>query len=230
MGHEVCCRRGFVNFLTNILPDTMHMILQERASSSYHLSAYFMAKTTSEAPTRLCLPVIYMTISFWLAGISNRFALYILSTLISLLSVMAGEAFGLMIGASIDRLDRALTTSTVYILSMMLIGGFYVENVPGFVAWIKYFSPFKYAFDASRELIFDRDVPCDGSGELQDLCSVSDGLSNGNIDKSVPPEELLKFLRVHGGLGFNVGMLIVLGFVPRYLAFLALKFRKGGER
>ena len=225
MGQEVAFRRGF---LTSILSGTIQMILQERASSSYHLSAYFMAKTTSEAPTRLCLPVIYMTISFWLAGISNRFALYILSTLISLLSVMAGEAFGLMIGASIDRLDRALTTSTVYILSMMLIGGFYVQNVPGFVAWIKYFSPFKYAFDASRELIFDRAVPCDGSGELQDLCSVGDdGL---NLDKSVPPEEVLKFLRVHGGIGFNVGMLIVLGFVPRYLAFLALKFRKGGER
>ena len=189
-----------------------------------------MAKTTSEAPTRLSLPVIYMTISFWLAGISSRFQLYVLSTMISLLSVLAGESFGLMVGASIDRIYRAMTTATVVILSMMLIGGFYVQNVPGFVAWIKYFSPFKYAFDASRELIFDRDIPCDGSGELQDLCGVGALFDGDDVVKSVSPEELLKFLKVQGGIGFNVGMLFVVGFVPRYLAFLALKFRKGGER
>ena len=79
-----------------------------------------------------------------------------------------------------------MTTVTVIALTMMLLGGFYVENVPGFVSWLKYLSPFKYAFDASREIIFDRDVPCDGSGELQHLCS--DG------QELVSPEDLKEFL------------------------------------
>jgi ABC-type multidrug transport system permease subunit len=197
--------------------------IQERASSAYHLSAYFLAKTTSEAPTRLTLPLIYMTISFWLAGISNRFSVFLLSTMISLLSVLAGEAFGLLIGASIDRMDRAMTSLTVVALSMMLLGGFYVENVPVFVSWLKFLSPFKYAFDASRQIIFDRNIPCDGSGQLQDLCIDA-------TTESVSREELLDFLGVQGSIGFNVVVLLVLGFVPRYFAFLALKLRKRGER
>jgi hypothetical protein len=181
-----------------------------------------MAKTTSEAPTRLTLPLLYMTISFWLAGISSQFSLFVYTTLISLLSVMAGESYGLMVGASIDQMDRAMTCITVIALSMMLLGGFYVENVPGFVSWAKYLSPFKYAFDASRSIVFDRPVPCDGSGELQDLCS--DG------QESASPEDLLIFLEVDGSLGFNIGMLIVLGLVPRYFAYLALKAKKDQGR
>lgn len=181
-----------------------------------------MAKTTSEAPTRLTLPLLYMTISFWLAGISTRFALFVYTTLISLLSVLAGESYGLLVGASVDKMDRAMTTITVIALAMMLLGGFYVENVPGFVSWAKYLSPFKYAFDASREIVFDQAVPCDGSGELQDLCY--DGR------ESVPPDELKEFLDIDGTLSFNIGMLIVLGFVPRYFAYLALKSNKGGGR
>jgi hypothetical protein len=143
--------------------------------------------------------------------------------MISLLSVLAGEAFGLLIGASIDRMDRAMTSMTVIALTMMLLGGFYVENVPVFVSWLKFLSPFKYAFDASRQIIFDRNIPCDGSGQLQDLCIDA-------TTESVSREELLDFLGVQGSIGFNVVVLLVLGFVPRYFAFLALKFRKRGER
>ena len=195
---------------------------KERASSSYHLSAYFAAKTSSEAPTRLTLPLIYMTISFWLAGISTRFDKFLFSIMISLLSVLAGESFGLLVGASVDRMDRAMTSATVVVLSMMLLGGFYVQNVPPFVSWLRYLSPFKYAFDASRQIILYKNVPCDGSGELQHLCAEG-------VD-AVPPNDVLDFLGVQGTLGFNIGILVVLGFVPRYFAFLALKFRKRGER
>jgi hypothetical protein len=181
-----------------------------------------MAKTTSEAPTRLTLPLLYMTISFWLAGISTEFSLFVYTTLICLLSVLAGESYGLLVGASIDKTDRAMTTVTVIALTMMLLGGFYVENIPGFVAWLKYLSPFKYAYDAAREIVFDEAVPCDGSGDLQDLCS--DG------QESVSPEDLKEFLDIDGTLPFNIGMLIVLGFVPRYFAYLALKYKKQEER
>jgi ABC-type multidrug transport system permease subunit len=83
---------------------------------------------------------------------------------------LAGESFGILVGASLDDMGRAMmTTITVIALTMMLLGGFYVDNVPGFVSWAKYISLFKYAFDASRELVFDRDVPCDGSGYLPAL-------------------------------------------------------------
>merc|ERR1712150_290409 len=204
-------------------PAEREVILKERSSGSYHLSAYFMAKTTSEMPTRLILPSIYMVVSFWLAGVSKRFDLFLFSTLVSLLSVVAGEALGLMIGASIYDMEKAMTIMTVFSLALMLLGGFFVENVPSWLEWGKFLSPFKYSFDASRQLVFDRPVPCDGSGALEDLCGGSD---EGYAD----PQDVIDFLRIQGSVGFNVGLLIVIGLVPRYIAYRALRAKKQGER
>lgn len=157
-----------------------------------------------------------------MSDMSDAFAIFVYTTLISLLSVLAGESFGLLVGASVDQMDRAFTTITILALTMMIVGGFYVENVPSFIAWVKYISPFKYSFDACRIIIFNDPVPCDGSGELQELCN------NGQVFAS--PEDLQEFLEIDGSLPFNICMLIVLGLVPRYFAYLALKFKKGGDR
>jgi len=203
-------------------PTERDVIFKERASGCYHLSAYFIAKTASEAPTRLALPCIYMITSYWLAGINNNFAVFVNSTLCTLLCVLAGESAGLLVGATIMDMEKGMTVMTVTSLSLMVVGGFFVQNIPIFISWIKYLSAFKYAFDASQQLVFDKPVPCDGSGVLE-MC---DGGSTG----AVSPQEMTEFLGAQGSIGFNVGMLLVLFIIPRIIAYMALKRQKGGER
>lgn len=200
-------------------PAERKVILKERASASYHLSAYFMAKTTSEAPVRLTLPLLYMATSFWMAGIDDRFLVFAGSVACTLLSVVAGEAIGICIGAAVPDLEAGMTIMTVSMLTLMLLGGFFVENIPAFISWCKFLSPFKYAFDSSLQLVFDHPVPCDGSGFLEEACN---GLATGYASK----EDILKSLNVQGSIGFNVGMLMVICIVPRYLAYLALRRQK----
>ena len=204
-------------------PTERAVILKERASGAYQLSAYFMGKTTSEMPARLVLPMIYMVISFWMASISSKFSMFLATTFISLLSVMAGEAIGLLIGAMIYDTEKGMTFMTVISLFLALVGGFFVENVPPFLEWSKFLSPFKYSFDASLQLVFDAPVPCDGSGALEQLC-------NGSDENYASTEDVREFLGVQGSVGFNVGILIAIGLVPRYLAYLALRKKKEGDR
>lgn len=204
-------------------PTERDVVLKERASGSYQLSAYFMGKTTSEMPARLVLPMLYMIISFWMASISNEFSMFVATTLISLLSVMAGEAIGLFVGATIYDTEKGMTAMTVISLFLALMGGFFVENIPSFLVWSKFLSPFKYSFDASLQLVFDKPVPCDGSGALEELCG-------GTDDGFASPEDVIKFLSVQGSVGFNVGILILIGLVPRYFAYLALGAKKEGDR
>ena len=182
-----------------------------------------MGKTTSEMPTRLVLPLIYMIISFWMASISTKFSMFVATTLISLLSVMAGEAIGLFVGATIYDMEKGMTAMTVISLALALLGGFFVENVPSFLVWAKFLSPFKYAFDASLPLVFDEPVPCDGSGALEAICG-------GGSEGYAQPDEVIAYLGVQGSVGFNVGILIVIGLVPRYIAYLALRAKKEGDR
>ena len=205
-------------------PTERTVILKERASGSYHLSAYFLAKTTSDAPVRLLLPFIYMTVSFWMIGLDDRFRVFIGTIGCTLLSVLAGEAIGLLVGASIYDLQKAITTMTVGTLALMLLGGFFVENIPSFIDWGRFLSPFKYAFDSALLLIFDRPVPCDGSGVLQELCG--NGARTGAADAA----DVRDFIGIQGSMGFNVGLLLLLCFIPRYFAYVALRSKKSNER
>jgi ABC-type multidrug transport system permease subunit len=128
-----------------------------------------------------------------------------------------------VVGTTIYDMEKAMTVMTVFSLFLLLLGGFFVENVPAFIAWAKYLSPFKFAYDVSLQLVFNSPVPCDGSGALGNICG-------GGNTGSASPEEVLNSLGVQGSVGFNVGMLFVLIFVPRYIGYRALRAKKAGER
>lgn len=198
------------------------IIFKERASGSYHLSAYFLAKTVSEAPTRVILPILYMIITFFLAAIKNDFIIFLGATLCSLMAVMTGESYGLLVGAAVMDFEKAQVIMTIVALMFMVLGGFFVENAPKVLDVFKYLSPFKYSFDASRQMVFYTNVPCDGSNAL--LVCMEDGV------EFATPEQLKEALRIQGSISFNVAMLFVLFIVPRYLTYIVLSRKKAGER
>mmetsp|Transcript_2795 Transcript_2795/g.7063 ORF Transcript_2795/g.7063 Transcript_2795/m.7063 type:complete len:777 (+) Transcript_2795:113-2443(+) len=198
------------------------IIFKERSSGAYHLSAYFMAKTTSEMPARLVLPTIYMIISYWMSGVNNNFGIFVGSTVCSLLSVLSGESIGLFLGAAVMDMEKGMVIMTVVSLGLMVVGGFFVRNIPSWMLWMGYISPFKYSYNSSVQLVFDRPVPCDGSG----LLSACAGGSEGYASK----EDVLDFLGVEFSAGLNAALLIVIFVVVRVMAFFALKSKKAEER
>lgn len=203
-------------------PSERTVVYKERASGSYRLSAYFAAKSVAETPTTLALPFLYMVLSYWLAGIHSDVGVFLGTTGCCLLATLAGQSYGLMVSACIMDFEKAVVVMLIIGLSLMVLGGFYVETIPSWISWLKYLSPFKYAFDASQMMVFDRDLPCDGSGRLE-AC-------RGKQDGFVSPEVMIELSGAEGGVAFNVCMLIVLFLVPRYFAYLFLSKKKGSER
>ena len=203
-------------------PQERAIIFKERASGSYQLSAYFLSKCLSEMPTRLILPSVYWCIAYWMASINPRVDVFFGTMGCQLLAVLAGESCGLLVGALVMDFEKAMTVMVVISLTQMAAGGFYVKNIPSFLVWVKYISPFKPGYEAAQKLVFDRNVPCDGSGNLAEFCT--DGIEYAT------PEQVLEHLDSEGSVAFNIGILLILIVVPRYFAFLALKGKKGGER
>jgi len=141
-----------------------------------------------------------------------------------LLAVLVGESLGLLIGATVPNFEKAIMVMTLVSLALMLTGGFFVQNIPSFFSWVKYLSPFKYAYDSC--VIFEFSgvkTPCDGSGVLPDCMGSSEGYVNG--------EAVIEYLGVKEDLGFNMGMLVVLLVGLRTSAYLALRQQPiGGAR
>ena len=160
-----------------------------------------------------------MSISYWLATPNDKFHVFLSVTLTIMIALLTGESIGLFIGASLLDATRAVNATVLTSLLMMLVGGFYIKVLPSFCQWLIYLSPFKYSYHALLTLVFDEDIPCDGSGMLFTLCG---GLAEGVAKK----EDVLKLLHVQGSVGFNIGMLFVFLAFFRVMAFYALRKQK----
>ncbi|KAE8125236.1 hypothetical protein FH972_020069 [Carpinus fangiana] len=133
---------GFFPVFTAIFtfPQERAMLSKERAADMYRLSAYFVARTTSDLPLDLILPVLFHVVVYFMAGLRRSAGPFFLSMLTIFLCIVAAQGLGLAIGATLMDLKRATTLASVTVMTFMLAGGFFVKKVPIFVSWIRYLS------------------------------------------------------------------------------------------
>ncbi|XP_074562692.1 ABC transporter G family member 22-like isoform X2 [Curcuma longa] len=162
---------GFFPVFTAIFtfPQEREMLNKERAVDMYRLSAYFLARTTSDLPLDLFLPVIFLLIVYFMTGLRLSVAHFFLSMLVVLLTVIAAQGLGLAIGASIMNIKKATTLASVTVMSFMLAGGFFVKRVPAFISWLRFLSFNYHAYRLLLKVQYDHlprslDVPELGDG------------------------------------------------------------------
>jgi ABC-type multidrug transport system permease subunit len=192
------------------------IILKERSSGSYRLSAYYLSKILSELPIRIFLPFMFLAISYPMAGLNPSPRIFFAISGTQLLAALAGESVGLFIGSLTTDFEKCLVIATLGALTLMLTGGFLIDNLPSFVRWIRYISPFKYSYDACIQLEYSRPLKCN-DGSILSACL-------GHEGEDVSGDEAVKFLGSTQSIGLNTACLIIfiLGF--RLLAYLTLRF------
>ncbi|KAG6524715.1 hypothetical protein ZIOFF_014653 [Zingiber officinale] len=133
---------GFFPVFTAIFtfPQERAMLKKERSVNMYRLSAYFIARTTSDLPLDLFLPIIFLVIVYFMAGLRQSIGAFTLTMLTVFLSIIAAQGLGLAIGASLMDVRKATTLASVTVMTFMLAGGFFVKRVPVFMSWVRYLS------------------------------------------------------------------------------------------
>ncbi|KAK2992999.1 hypothetical protein RJ640_004511 [Escallonia rubra] len=127
-------------------PQERAMLEKERSSGMYRLSSYFMARTIGDLPMELVLPTGFVTITYWMAGLKPSAGSFFLNLFALLFSVLVSQGLGLALGALVMDQQSATTLGSVIMLSFLLAGGYYVQHVPAFISWIKYFSISQYTY------------------------------------------------------------------------------------
>ncbi|XP_052729463.1 ABC transporter G family member 22 isoform X2 [Vigna angularis] len=133
---------GFFPVFTAIFtfPQERAMLTKERTTDMYRLSAYFVARTTSDLLLDLVLPVFFLLVVYFMASLRLSAGRFFLSILTVFLCIIAAQGLGLAIGATLMDLKRATTLASVTVMTFMLAGGFFVQKVPIFISWIRYLS------------------------------------------------------------------------------------------
>ncbi|KAG8386288.1 hypothetical protein BUALT_Bualt03G0133500 [Buddleja alternifolia] len=127
-------------------PQERMMLAKERSSGMYRLSSFFMALTLGDLPTVLVLPTIYFIITYWMAGLKATTSAFLSGLFVNLYNVLCSQGLGLAIGAVVMDQKSATVLGSVIVLVFQLASGYYVQNVPKFIGWIKYISINQYAF------------------------------------------------------------------------------------
>lgn len=127
-------------------PEERMMLKKERSSGMYRLSSYFISRTVVDLPMELVLPTVFVTITYWMAGLKPTAGHFLHTLSVLLYSVLVSQGLGLAIGALVMDQKSATTLGSVIMLTFLLAGGYYVQNVPPFIAWIKYISLSQYTY------------------------------------------------------------------------------------
>ncbi|XP_016502937.2 ABC transporter G family member 9-like [Nicotiana tabacum] len=187
-------------------PQERMMLEKERSSGMYRLSAYFMARTVGDLPMELVLPTIFVVITYFMAGLKLS-AGHFFSTLFALLyNVLVSQGLGLAIGAMVMDQKSATILGSVIMLSFTLAGGYFVQHVPSFIAWIKYVSISQYAY---KLLLGSQYSP----GETY-AC----GINTTCLVEDFPSIKTIGL----GGKGISVLALAIMLLGYRFLAYVAL--------
>jgi ABC-type multidrug transport system permease subunit len=154
------------------LPERI-VILKERAAGSHRLSAYFITKQLAELPARLIQPMLFLSFAYPMTNMNPNPAIFFAIAGTLLLATLSGEAVGLFVGTLTADFETALMLVSVVGMTLMLTGGFFVSQLPVFVQWMRFISPFKYAFDACVQLEFSgRYIECNNGYYIAE-CSCS---------------------------------------------------------
>lgn len=119
----------------------------------YHLSAYYMAKLVSEIPLMLFTPSLYHIITYWIVGLNGADGFFG-TWFVLILTCFVGQSLGLFLGAVIMNLKRIIVFGSVVVLTCMLLGGFYVQDLPFWLQWARYLSFITYSFWGSLQVNF----------------------------------------------------------------------------
>lgn len=204
-------------------PSERSVLNKDRASGAYRLSAYYFAKTTVEMPADLFYPGIFTIVCYWAVGFNRDFGSFMLHILTMILSVSTSLSVGTVVSAIFMNVKEAQVFSSMWILSSMLCGGYYItiDNLPSFMRPLSYLSYLKYGYESYVRIeARGQSFACVPDGEAHTIYS--------NNGRSCPVDEnaLLRAAQIDPNVSIagNLAILVLWIVILRVLGYFALKY------
>jgi len=171
-------------------PQERTMLIKERSSGMYRLSSYFLARTVGDLPLELALPTAFTFILYWAGGLKPNPGTFILFLLVVLYNVLVAQGLGLAFGAILMDVKKGTCLASVTSMVFLIAGGYYIQQIPPFIAWLKYLSYSYFCFKLLIGVQYNEEdyyqCPNGGSCQVTDFPAVkSVGLNHLWVDVSI---------------------------------------------
>ncbi|XP_052269377.1 uncharacterized protein LOC127870861 isoform X3 [Dreissena polymorpha] len=199
------------------------VINKERLAGWYRLSAYYLAKMTSELLLILIQPLVFVILAYWVINL-NGIAAFFATLGTVMLNSVAGQSFGLFVGIACLQVNQAMTVSITFQMAIMLLGGLFTRNIPVFIDWMKYLSFLYYSFHSLMVLEFEHAQPVKCSSSSNS--SVFLVCQETNVT-SIPSHMVLEYYDITWSYWQYILPLLLFTVIFRVLGYITLRyFRK----
>lgn len=132
----------------NSFPSERKIVLRERAAGSYYVSAYYMAKITSEMILQVTSPIIFSAIVYFLIGLQPSAAKFFVFTSFMVLCSLAATSIALFVSAVCRTTTLAVSVLPMALEIARLFGGFFLSpaTLPPYFSWLDALSYAKYTY------------------------------------------------------------------------------------
>jgi len=160
-----------------VFPLERSVVTRERASGTYRVSSYFVAKTLCELPRTFFFNMLFSCILYWMVGLRATAGAFFFFVLIVFVTTVTAESLALAISILAADPQAASALIPVALIISVLFGGFFIEGdqIYDWLVWIKWTSLVQYAFIAlvtnefEGRVIEDLVVPSNGFTKWENM-------------------------------------------------------------
>lgn len=109
----------------NIFSQERPVFIRERLSNTYRTSAYYIGRSFAYLPLELALPVIMLSISYFVVNLDKDGYVFFLTIASCWLATWMASAYGLVLSTAFADAEVALALVPILIIPLMLVGGLY---------------------------------------------------------------------------------------------------------
>ncbi|EGD81253.1 ATP-binding cassette transporter G2 [Salpingoeca rosetta] len=208
-----------------VFPVERVVVLKERASRSYHVGAYFWAKTVAELPRTFLLNLLFAVITYFMVGLRDGADHFFLFVVIVFCVSLTAEGLALIVSAIADDPQQAGAIAPAFIVTSMLFGGYFigVNQIPSWLSWLSYLSFLKYGFAAIMINEFDGQ-PLDPSCAMSNNGTNSTAMDDGGPLCFAAGGDVLNYFNLDElSLGVNIVVLLAMAVGFRLIAYWILR-------
>jgi len=135
--------------LVNTFPPERPVFLRESKNRMYSTLSYFSAKTITDLPFLILLPILFTAISYWMIGYKPEGGIYIMFNIVMVLAYFVGSSLGFILGIVAKDSTTAMTLVPMVFIPFMMFSGFLInaDSIPYYFYPIRYTSFLKYSFE-----------------------------------------------------------------------------------
>ncbi|BET03387.1 ATP-Hypothetical protein cassette sub-family G (WHITE) member 2 [Nesidiocoris tenuis] len=134
----------------HVFIEELPVFLREHYNGMYRVDAYFLSKTLVELPVHIILPIVYVSVMYYMVNLNPSYERFLWHALVQVTVANIGTSFGYFIGIITNDLSLALNCATPMIIPLILFSGFLlnIDTLWKYLSWVRYMSWFYYAMEA----------------------------------------------------------------------------------